>query len=83
MAINARPHPSPLPQEREKHSTLAGEFRPSRFILLAQPWSRDAGTARETAELQERADCGSPSPGERVRVSASVILTSLQSQKGS
>ena len=70
---DARPHPGPLPQEREKLSPRVGGadalgFRPAYLTNDRKP-----ALAVATSELHERADGCSLSPGERVRVRASVI----------
>jgi hypothetical protein len=71
--LDVRPHPGPLPQEREKRSTVAGEFRRVVFLLPPEADKKKAEKERRSNELSERADGCSLSPGERVRVRASNI----------
>jgi hypothetical protein len=72
---NNRPHPGPLPQERENRSPLLGETDTVGCRAFAGVNWLKAATARETLKLSERADSCSLSPGERVRVRASVHHT--------
>ena len=72
ICVHDRPHPGPLPQERENHSAVAGEFGHTQFAMRPEAKSEDAETARESSEFPERADSHSLSPGERARVRASV-----------
>ena len=68
----ARPHPAPLPQERENRSTVAGETgRAQLFGCSKTKWSV-AEFAPVAYEFASRTDTCSLSPGERVRVRASV-----------
>jgi hypothetical protein len=67
-----RPHPYPLPQERENRSTVARGFG---FVQLAahpQAKLNEGEIAREAIEFSATPDCCSLSPGEWVRVRASV-----------
>jgi uncharacterized protein len=70
--VNTRPHPGPLPQERENHSAVASEFARARFVVCPQTKSEKAVIARESSEYHEVSESCSLSPGERVRVRASV-----------
>ena len=80
--MNDRPHPGPLPQERENYFAVAGESVRAHVIVRPQAKSENAVRARPTSELFESTDGCSLSPGERVRMRASVpptiILTQLQ-----
>ncbi len=62
--LNARPHPGPLPQEREKHSPHSGES--------------EAGVCSNDNRIQVTLDSCPRSPGERVRVRANVEQTSAR-----
>jgi hydrogenase maturation protein HypF len=73
-----RPHPRPLPQEREKHFAVAGEFGRAVFIVRPHAKSNKAEIARRTNKLPLRADKCPLSPGERARVRASVEQTFFQ-----
>ena len=77
VCVHARPHPGPLPQERENHSVVASEFGHAPFAVRSDAKSPKAEMARVTTEFSEGADSCSLSPGERVRVRASVPLTFL------
>jgi len=72
-----RPHPNPLPQERENNFADAGKGEHSSCIVRPHAKPSEAATARKPEGFQERADCCSLSPGERVRVRASVNQTGL------
>jgi hypothetical protein len=67
-----RPHPGPLPQERENRSAVAGATeRVQLFTRSKTKWS-EAEFADVTHEFARRTDTCPLSPGERVRVRASV-----------
>jgi hypothetical protein len=66
----ARPHPGPLPQEREEHPTDAGEFERDRFAMChGVKWNEQA-MAQAANETRTSADGFSLSPGERAGVRA-------------
>ena len=69
---NARPHPGLLPQEKENHLPRSDneDALGGRASFTAN--GKMAEIARATRELHEVPDCCSLSPGERVRVRASV-----------
>jgi hypothetical protein len=68
---NARPHPGPLPQERENRATVADVTeRVQLFKRTKTMWS-EAALADGTPEFARRTNVCSLSPGERVRVRAS------------
>jgi DUF1680 family protein len=69
---NARPHPGPLPQERENRSAVAGGFGATLLDWRPKAKCKIAGIAPSAKEFQKRFHCCSLSPGERVRVAASV-----------
>jgi len=69
---DARPHPGPLPQERENRSAGAGEIEHAKFIACLEAKSSEAALARETNEFQKRAESSTLSSGERAGVRASV-----------
>ncbi|TAK94357.1 MAG: carbamoyltransferase HypF [Verrucomicrobia bacterium] len=62
--LNARPHPSPLPQAREKRSPLSDET--------------EVGADSNDKRVQETRDGCSLSPGERAGVRAGVEQTNLE-----
>lgn len=64
--------PAFSPGEKEKRSTVAGEFARSKFSFRTEAKSREAATAQETSEIRECTKGCSLSPGERVRMKASV-----------
>jgi hypothetical protein len=68
----ARPHPDPLPQEREKRSTVIGGRSRIPSAANFNALSKDAAKARAAFKHYENAHGSSLSPGERVRVRASV-----------
>jgi hypothetical protein len=70
---NARPHPGPLPQEREKRSAVTSEIAPAQLLVGIEPNLKDAAKIRTTSGFYEIALPCSLSPGERVRVRASVL----------
>ena len=76
---NDRPHPGPLPQERENHSPRLDETDAVGGRAFAGANWLKAAKARETLELSESEDGCSLSPGERVRVRASVRLALFSS----
>ena len=71
--FDARPHPSPLPQEREERSTTASKSRRGQIAVSFNPSSRGAAKARVTLKAYENVHCYSLSPGERVRVRAGFV----------
>ncbi len=71
----ARPHPSPLPQERENRFAAAGEIGCARFSEHSQSKLSETKTAQKTNALGGSADSCSLSPGARVRVRASAEQT--------
>jgi hypothetical protein len=70
--LNVRPHPGPLPQEREKRSAVAGEAGLYQLFVRRSINSTDAAKARRSSKFYETVHCCPLSPGERVRVRASV-----------
>jgi hypothetical protein len=75
VCVHVRPHPGPLPQERENHSAVAGEFGHAQFAMRFLANSKVVKTAQETSELPESADSCSLSPGERVKRSPRLCVT--------
>jgi hypothetical protein len=74
--LNTRPHPGPLPQERESYSPRSGYANALDCRAAFSAKDTTAVTSKGTSGLA-RDMCGcSLSPGERVRVRASVNLTS-------
>jgi len=69
---NIRPHPGPLPQERENRSTVAGERGRTQLFECSKTKWREAEFPQVTHEFASRTDTCSLSSGERVRVKASV-----------
>ena len=80
VCVHARPHPGPLPQERENHFAVAGEFGSAQFAMRLEAKSQKAEQARGPSELSERTDSSPLSPGERARVRASVTTNIVFSQ---
>ncbi len=80
VCVDARPHPGPLPQERENHSAVAGEPGRAQFALRLEAKPKETETTRETSELPESVDSRPLSPGERARVRASQITNFVFSQ---
>src|SRR6266496_4380221 len=72
-----RPHPGPLPQERENHSPVAGEFGCVRIIERPTLNSNETEMERRAAEFYKSADVPSLSPGERAGVRASVTSIAI------
>ena len=70
--MNARPHPGPLPQERENHPPDSGDANLSKFSgrLMANVTGTEASTV--TSNLFSDTRSFSISPGERAGVRASV-----------
>ena len=69
---NNRPHPGPLPRGEGESLAVAGECARAQFGVCSQAKSEGVANARVSSELHEMSDCCSLSPGERVRVRASV-----------
>ena len=81
--VKARPHPGPLPQERENRSQRSGDAEAPVCRTLVSTIDQKVETGRAPSELHETRDGCSLSLGERVRVRASVIkLTSLSPDLG-
>src|SRR5437773_2150818 len=72
MVFNARPHPSPLPQERENHSPRFGDADLLGFGAAFSAQDQEADMTRESPGLSRDAQSCSLSPGERVRVRANL-----------
>jgi|WetSurMetagenome_2_1015567.scaffolds.fasta_scaffold924133_2 hypothetical protein len=70
--FNNRPHPGPLPRERGNDFTVTGNVGGTWFATFPKTKSNQAETARGAIRFQADADSYSLSPGERVRVRASV-----------
>jgi hypothetical protein len=73
--MNARPHPSPLPQERENRTPRFGEVDALGGRVVSSAKKQIAATTTVAVEFSEDAQSRSLCPGERVRVRASVQLT--------
>jgi hypothetical protein len=69
---NARPHPGPLPQERENRSTVAGKAGSAQLFKRSKTKWSEVESAQMTHTFTSRTDACPLSPGERVRVRASV-----------
>ncbi len=73
--MNARPHPGPHPQEREKHSPRFDDADslgcPAVFFLK----NKETEMTQSISEPPKDADTRSLSSGERARVRASNLLT--------
>ena len=67
-----RPHPGPLPRERERRSAVVVEFGHAQLIVRPDAKWREAAVARVANELRRRAEAFSLSPGERAGVRAGV-----------
>jgi len=72
--VNARPHPGPRPQEREKPTPMSGDANTVGFRCMAAATNGNAGTAIEASELSNDGDGFSLSLGERAGVRASVNI---------
>jgi len=62
-ALNNRPHPGPLPQERENLSPASCIAPSSCLSLFIQPEEPTNGGAQQTFKLFKPRDCCSLSPG--------------------
>lgn len=69
---NVRPHPGPLSQEREQHSSLSIVANPSNYSVRSEAHVGKAAIATGRSELSSGATSSSLSLGERVGVRASV-----------
>ena len=56
MVFNARPHPSPLPQERENHSLRFGDAEVSVCGAAFSAQDQEAEMTREASEVLREAD---------------------------
>ena len=75
IGFDDRPHPGPLPQEREKRSAVADVFGcGGLFVGLAVNPEATAATQKPSTQKATRESCPL-SPGARVRVRASVLQT--------
>src|SRR6185436_10623355 len=68
----ARPHPGPLPEEREKHSPVLWLNNRAWLSCASETKDKEAGTAIVTSEFSSTVPTLSLSSGERVGVRASV-----------
>jgi hydrogenase maturation protein HypF len=73
-----RPRPGPLPQEREKSSTVAGQFGRAPLIVRPLAKSKESEAMQKANRFQEGDNSCSLSPGERVRVRAGVEQTHFE-----
>ena len=73
--LKARPHPGPLPQERENGFAVAGDCESVRFAAHSQAKWNPAEMALRVPNFRKSSGSYSLSPGERVRVRASVEQT--------
>ena len=69
---NVRPHPGPLPQERENHSPRLDTSNATSAPVAQAPNNETVATVPQTSEQPARAASFSLSPGERAGVRASV-----------
>ena len=81
FCCHARPHPGPLPQERENLRRVLSQRQPSVLRQFSPANHQPAATGNPTSESSQRIRSLSLSPGERARVRASVtqILTQISS----
>ena len=70
--VNARPHPGPLPQERENRSPMSGDTDALSFPNSCETKAREATIAKATSRFSDATALLSLSPGERAGVRASV-----------
>jgi len=70
--VYARPHPGPLPQERENHSPVTGDSEMTGSLALFGANDGKAVTAMTTTKFFGNAHSFPLSPGERAGVRASV-----------
>ncbi len=71
--MNVRPHPSPLPRERENRPQRAGEIEPWNYPASSGPSIRAAANVPSAYRFSADTESPSLSPGERAGVRASVI----------
>ena len=70
--MNVRPHPDPLPQERENHLRRTGDASAPVDLRHPQVDSKKTATAYQTHKFSSNVALLSLSPGERAGVRASV-----------
>jgi imidazolonepropionase-like amidohydrolase len=72
ISVNARPHPGPLPQEREKRPSAPGDEKRQDVSQSFIPNKQETATSEGAVKSTETAAARSLSPGERAGVRASV-----------
>jgi len=80
---NARPHPGPLPQERENGSPVSGDGSTRGVRPTLDPHKFAAAIANTATELSDTVVMLSLSPGERAGVRASVTTNFLAATRRS
>ena len=76
ICVHARPHPNPLPQERENHSAVSGEFGRDQTAVRLEAKSEAAERAAGISMHPASADCCPLYLGEKsgMRASVQIIL---------
>src|SRR5450759_3501067 len=72
-----RPHPGPLPQERENHSPRFEQYQYARLSYVLQPMTQNQRRQWRAKELSSDVTLLTLSPGERAGVRAGVKQNSF------